>query len=85
MFAQAAGGALVPAHLAPDISGLKAFAVRAPEGTLRVRNDAAFWHSLEAIGGKPTGYHSATLPTRDVWRQVGPPCAQHGTARPAAL
>jgi hypothetical protein len=29
-------GALVPAHLAPDTSGLKAFAVRAPEGTLRV-------------------------------------------------
>ena len=36
MFAQAARGALVPAHLAPDTSGLKAFAVRAPEGTLRV-------------------------------------------------
>jgi hypothetical protein len=35
-FAQAAPGALVPAHLAPDASGLKAFAVRAPEGTLRV-------------------------------------------------
>jgi hypothetical protein len=28
MFAQAARGALVPAHLAPDTSGLKAFAVR---------------------------------------------------------
>jgi hypothetical protein len=36
MFAQAARGALVPAHLAPDTSGLKAFAVRAPEGTLRI-------------------------------------------------
>jgi hypothetical protein len=36
MFAQATGGALVPAHLVPDASGLKAFAVRAPEGTLRV-------------------------------------------------
>ena len=36
MFAQAARGALVPAHLAPGTSGLKAFAVRAPEGTLRV-------------------------------------------------
>jgi hypothetical protein len=36
MFAQAARGALVPAHLAPDISALKAFAVRAPDGTLRV-------------------------------------------------
>jgi hypothetical protein len=36
MFAQAALGTLVPAHLAPDTSGLKAFAVRAPEGTLRV-------------------------------------------------
>ena len=36
MFAQAARGALVPARLAPDTSGLKAFAVRAPEGTLRV-------------------------------------------------
>jgi hypothetical protein len=36
MFAQAARGAIVPAHLAPDISGLKAFAVRAPDGTLRV-------------------------------------------------
>jgi hypothetical protein len=36
MFAQAARGALVPAHLARDTSGLKAFAVRAPEGTLRV-------------------------------------------------
>ncbi len=36
MFAQAAPGALVPAHLAPDTSDLKAFAVRMPEGTLRV-------------------------------------------------
>ena len=36
MFAQAARGALVPAHLVPDRSDLKAFAVRAPEGTLRV-------------------------------------------------
>ncbi len=36
MFAQAARGALVPAYLAQDTSGLKAFAVRAPEGTLRV-------------------------------------------------
>jgi hypothetical protein len=36
MFAQAARGALVPAHLAPGTSGLKAFAVRAPGGTLRV-------------------------------------------------
>jgi hypothetical protein len=36
MFAQAARGALVPAHLAPDTSGLKAFALRAPEGALRV-------------------------------------------------
>jgi hypothetical protein len=36
MFTQAARGALVLAHLAPDTSGLKAFAVRAPEGTLRV-------------------------------------------------
>ena len=35
MFAQAAR-ALVPAHLAPDTSGLKAFAVPAPEGTLRL-------------------------------------------------
>jgi hypothetical protein len=36
MFAQGAGGALVPAHLAPDTSDLKAFAVRAPEGMLRI-------------------------------------------------
>ena len=36
MFAQAARGALVPARLASDTSDLKAFAVRAPEGTLRV-------------------------------------------------
>jgi hypothetical protein len=36
MFAQAARGALVPARLASDSSDLKAFAVRAPEGTLRV-------------------------------------------------
>ena len=36
MFAQAARGALVPAYLAPDTSDLKAFAVRAPDGTLRV-------------------------------------------------
>ena len=36
MFAQAARGTLVPARLASDTSGLKAFAVRAPEGTLRV-------------------------------------------------
>jgi hypothetical protein len=36
MFALAARGALVPAHLAPETSGLKAFAVRAPEGTLRI-------------------------------------------------
>jgi hypothetical protein len=36
MFAQAARGALVAAHLAPDISGLKTFAVRAPDGTLRL-------------------------------------------------
>jgi hypothetical protein len=35
-FAQVARGALVPTQLAPDTSGLKAFAVRAPEGTLRV-------------------------------------------------
>ena len=36
MFVQAARGALVPAHLAPDTSDLKVFAVRAPEGTLRI-------------------------------------------------
>jgi hypothetical protein len=36
MFALVARGALVPAHLAPDTSGLKAFAVRAPDGTLRI-------------------------------------------------
>jgi hypothetical protein len=36
MFAQAARGSLVPAHLAPDDGGLRAFAVRAPEGCLRV-------------------------------------------------
>jgi hypothetical protein len=36
MFAQAARGALLPAQLAPEPSGLKAFAVRTPEGTLRV-------------------------------------------------
>jgi hypothetical protein len=36
MFAQASRGALVPVHLAPDTSGVKAFAVRPPEGTLRV-------------------------------------------------
>ena len=36
MFALAAHGALVPAHLAPETSGLKAFAVRAPEGALRI-------------------------------------------------
>jgi hypothetical protein len=36
MFAQAARGALVPARLASDSSDLKAFAVRTPEGTLRV-------------------------------------------------
>jgi hypothetical protein len=36
MFAQAARGALVPAHLAPDIGGLKAFAVRTPEETFRI-------------------------------------------------
>lgn len=37
MFAQAARGALVPAHFAPEQSGgLKAFAVRTPEGTLRI-------------------------------------------------
>ncbi len=35
-FAQAARGALVPARLASGSSDLKAFAVRAPEGTLRV-------------------------------------------------
>jgi hypothetical protein len=36
MFAQAARGALVPARLASESSDLKAFAVRTPEGTLRV-------------------------------------------------
>jgi hypothetical protein len=36
MFAQAARGTLIPTHLAPDTSSLKAFAVRAPEGTLRI-------------------------------------------------
>jgi hypothetical protein len=36
MFAQAARGALVPARFASGSSDLKAFAVRAPEGTLRV-------------------------------------------------
>jgi hypothetical protein len=36
MFAQAARGTLVPARLASDTSGLKTFALRAPEGTLRV-------------------------------------------------
>ena len=36
MFARAAQGVLVPAYLAPDTSGVKAFAVRAPEGMLRV-------------------------------------------------
>jgi hypothetical protein len=36
MFAQAAPGALVPTHLVPDASDLKAFTVRAPDGTLRV-------------------------------------------------
>jgi hypothetical protein len=33
---QGAGGALVPARLAPDASDLKTFAVRSPEGTLRI-------------------------------------------------
>jgi hypothetical protein len=36
MFAQASRGAPVPVHLAPDTSGVKAFAIRPPEGTLRV-------------------------------------------------
>jgi hypothetical protein len=36
MFAQAAPGSLIPAQLAPDTSGLKAFAVRAPDETLCV-------------------------------------------------
>ena len=36
MFAQAARGTLVPVRLASDTSDLKAFAVRAPEGMLRV-------------------------------------------------
>jgi hypothetical protein len=36
MFALAARGALVPARLASDGSGLKAFAVRAPDQTLRI-------------------------------------------------
>jgi hypothetical protein len=36
MFAQAGRGALIPARLVPDTSDLKAFAVRAPEGTLWV-------------------------------------------------
>src|SRR5262249_5701957 len=35
-FAQGARGALVPAQLAPDAGDLKAFAVRAAEGTLRI-------------------------------------------------
>ncbi|PWT88941.1 MAG: hypothetical protein C5B56_07945 [Proteobacteria bacterium] len=36
MFAQAARGALIPAHLAPESSGLRAFAVRTPEGAVRI-------------------------------------------------
>ncbi len=36
MFAQAARGAMVPARVMSGANGLKAFAVRAPEGTLRV-------------------------------------------------
>jgi hypothetical protein len=36
MFAQAAPGSLIPAQLAPDAGGLKAFAVRAPDETLCV-------------------------------------------------
>jgi hypothetical protein len=36
MFAQAARGALVPARLASDRRDLKAFAARAPNGTLRI-------------------------------------------------
>jgi hypothetical protein len=36
MFAQAARGALVPARLASDSSNLTSFAVRGPDGTLRV-------------------------------------------------
>jgi hypothetical protein len=36
MFARAARGALVPTYLVPDLNHLKAFAVRAPEGTLQV-------------------------------------------------
>jgi hypothetical protein len=36
MFGQAARGALVPTRLASGSSDLKAFAVRAPEGTLRI-------------------------------------------------
>jgi hypothetical protein len=36
MFAHAARGALIPAYLGPYTSDLKAFAVRAPEGALRV-------------------------------------------------
>jgi hypothetical protein len=36
MFAQAASGALVPVHLAPENADLRAFAVRAPKGCLRV-------------------------------------------------
>jgi hypothetical protein len=36
MFAQAARGTLVTTRLASDTSDLRAFAVRAPQGTLRV-------------------------------------------------
>jgi hypothetical protein len=36
MFAQAGRGAIVPAYLAPASSDLKAFVVRAPEGSLQV-------------------------------------------------
>lgn len=36
MFARAARGALVPATLVPELDRLKAFAVRAPEGSLQV-------------------------------------------------
>jgi hypothetical protein len=68
MFAQAARGALVPARLASDTGELKAFAVRAGDGSLRVcliNKDLARGVRVEIDPGR----HFATA---SVMRLIGP-------------
>ena len=78
MFAQAARGALVPVRLATDMRALAAFAVRTPEGSLRVflvNKDFAHGAGVRIAPGRSFGVASVT-------RLVGPSARVPGGGDP---